>query len=101
MAWDNFISDDITMIVSAWSCMILTLSICALILLNNSISHRISIIVVHNSRLKECWVVQLLVDLKIQSLIFFITFTLVDLVTQLFCSKLLFEGFCLKFQVQL
>ena len=97
MAWDDSVSNDIAMIVTGWSCMILTLGISALILLNNNITLRISIIMVLNSCLNKCWVVQLLVDLKIQSLVLLITFSLVDLVPDTVCSFLLFNCFLRKF----
>ena len=93
MAWNDSVSNDIAMIVSEWTCFILTLSISALILLDNNITLRISIIMVLNSCLNKCWVVQLLVDLKIQSLVLLITFSLVDLVADAVRSFLLFEGF--------
>jgi len=97
MAWDNSVSYDITVIVSEWTCMILTLGISALILLNNNIPLCISIIMVLNSCLNKCWVIQLLVDLKIQSLVLLTTFSLVDLVSNSICSKLLFLDFLRKF----
>ena len=93
MAWDDSVSNDFAMIISEWTCFILILSISALILLNNIITLRISIIMVLNSCLNKFWVVQLLVDLKIQSLVLLITFSLVDFVSDTVCSLLLFLGF--------
>ena len=93
MAWDDSVSNDFAMIISKWTCFILILRISALILLNNIITLRISIIMVLNSCLNKFWVVQLLVDLKIQSLVLLITFSLVDFVSDTVCSLLLFLGF--------
>lgn len=81
MNWNNFISDSVTVVVSAWSCFVLTLTVRSLILLNNFLAYRIGGIMVLNGHLNETRVIKFLVDQKIEPLILLIAFSLVDLVS--------------------
>jgi hypothetical protein len=65
MAWDDKISDSVSILISPWDSVIFTLRIISLILLDNNLSKGIGLVMVHGCTLDEGWVVKLLVYQKV------------------------------------